>query len=169
MTLRFPRVLFLSALCCWTAAAFGSQQPPPCSYEEFPDYNDQPTLRWQAPVGTTLSGQTKFDFDGDGQPELMTVRARIERDRAVNTVTRQRSDSLFCWFHVRLEVRDKSSRLLYRDEWSIKFHDMPELAATHGASGPEDYFSRFWQPQRNGEHWRRHSAVTRSADRLRSS
>ena len=72
----------------------------------------------------------------------MRVIARVERDRAVNTVTGQQSDSMFCWFHTTLEIRNASRRLSYRDKWSIKFEDMPLLVATHRAASPEDYFSR---------------------------
>jgi hypothetical protein len=145
MTLHPSRISFLNALAFCATASFASQalQQPPCSYEAFPDYADKPTLQWHAPVGTVLSGQTTFDFDGDGQPDVMTVRATVERDWAINPVTGHRSDSLFCWFHTRLNVRDKANRSLYSDEWSIKFQDMPALAANHGASSPEDYFSRF--------------------------
>jgi hypothetical protein len=145
MTLHPSRISFLNVLAICAAASFTPQplQQPPCSYQEFPDYAGKPTLQWQAPVGTVLSGHTTLDFDGDSQPDVMTVRATVERDWAINPVTGHRSDSLFCWFHTRLDVRDTANRSVYRDEWSIKFQDMPALAANHGASGPEDYFSRF--------------------------
>ena len=137
--------LLATVFACCAASPVLSQAAvrPPCAYAEAPDYTDKATLHWQAAEGTTLSGQTKFDFDGDGRPEIMAVHARVERDKAVNPITGQRSDSLFCWFHTWLSIRDTVGRELYRDEWSIKFEDMPVLAATHGASDPRDYFARF--------------------------
>jgi len=54
---------------------------------------------------------------------------------------------LYCWFHTQLQVRDRSNHLLYRDEWSIQFPDMPALVANHSASSPKDYFARFGELQ----------------------
>jgi len=142
--MNLARLLVFGSLCGATAASLPPRPPDPaCSYEASPEDTGQPTVKKQVPVGTILSGQTSLDFDGDGRPELMRVIARVERDRAVNTVTGQQSDSMFCWFHTTLEIRNASRRLSYRDKWSIKFEDMPLLVATHRAASPEDYFSRF--------------------------
>lgn len=114
-----------------------------CEYRAQSVTDDSRIWHWTYPVGTKLKGSGQVDINSDGSPEQVKVDAEIQRDYAVNPETGKRSAETFCWFRTRLEIRTRDGRLLYKDEWSIKYNDMPTLLETHGASSPEDYFARF--------------------------
>ncbi len=126
-------------------AALAAQQPERgrCEYQGASESSEDRVWHWAYPVGARLTGSTRVDLDGDGRLEQVTVVAEIQRDYAVNPATRQRSARTYCWFRTRLRIRTSAQRLLYTDEWSTKYEDMPTLLETHGASSPEDYFARF--------------------------
>ena len=119
------------------------QEQGRCEYSGASESSDDRVWHWAYPVGARLTGSTRVDLDGDRRPEQVTVVAEIQRDYAVNPATRQRSAQTYCWFRTRLRIRTSAQRLLYADEWSTKYEDMPALLETHGASSPEDYFARF--------------------------
>lgn len=114
-----------------------------CEYRGASPTDDGRTWHWSYAVGAELKGSSQVDLDGDGRPEHLQVVAQIQRDYAINAATGERSERPVCWFHTRLQVRTGQRQLLYADEWSIKYEDMPTLLETHGASSPEDYVARF--------------------------
>src|SRR6266496_5258058 len=122
-----------------TIAPLAAQQRArgPCEYRRASESSEDRVWHWAYPVGARLTGSTRVDLDGDGRPEQVTVVAEIQRDYAVNPATRQRSARTYCWFRTRLRIRTSAQRLLYTDEWSTKYEDMPTLLETHGASSPD--------------------------------
>lgn len=125
------------------SAIAGEHSKDICEYRGTSEPDDSQLWRWAYPVGTRLKGSGQVDVDSDGRPEQVKVTSEIQRDYAVNLETGKRSTETFCWFRTRLEIRAKDGRMLYKDEWSIKYNDMPTLLETHGALSPGDYFARF--------------------------
>lgn len=126
--------------------AYAAERPRDiCEYRAASETDDSHVWHWAYPVGTKLKGSGQVDVNPNGRPDQIKVTAEIQRDYAVNVSTGKRSKEAFCWFRTRLEIRTRDGRMLYKDEWSIKYDDMQSLLETHGATGPEDYFARFGQ------------------------
>jgi phosphatidylethanolamine-binding protein (PEBP) family uncharacterized protein len=61
--------------------AFAGVPAHVCSYQTAHDDPDAPQFRWQFPIGATLTGVTRLDFDGDGHAQVMKVVAEVQRDK----------------------------------------------------------------------------------------
>ncbi len=140
--MKFIRCVMISVVLTGPAIA-QERSKNICEYRATSETNDSYMWHWAYSVGTKLKGSGKVDINSEGHPETVKVSAEIQRDYAVNPQTGRRSAETLCWFRTHLEIRTEDGRLLYKDEWSIKFDDMPMLLETHNASSPEDYFARF--------------------------
>ena len=123
-------------------AAEGPDQPR-CEYRGPSETRGDAGWQWSYTVGTKLTGANRVNFSGAARPDGVTVVAEIQRDTAFNPVTKQQSKERYCWFRTRLEIRTPEGAVLYADELSTKFEDMPALLESHAATSPAEYFARF--------------------------
>ena len=140
---RLGVLVVTGALTAWPALAVETSAPPRCEHRGPSETRADPGGRWSFPVGTKFTGSHRVMLSDSARPDDLQVVAEIQRDAAFNPVTQQQSKETYCWFRTRLQIRSPDSALLYSDEWSIRFEDMPPLLESHAAADPADYFLRF--------------------------
>ena len=131
------------ALTASPGLAAAAPDQPSCEYRGLSETRGAAGWHWSYAVGTKLTGSNRVNFSGAARPDGLRVVAEIQKDTAFNPVTKQQSREHYCWFRTRLEIRTPEGAVLYADEWSTKFEDMPALLESHAATNPTDYFLRF--------------------------
>src|SRR2546427_1552237 len=131
------------ALTASPGLAAAAPDQPSCEYRGLSETRGAAGWHWSYAVGTKLTGSNRVNFSGAARPDGLRVVAEIQKDTAFNPVTKQQSKEHYCWFRTRLEIRTPEGAVLYADEWSTKFEDMPALLESHAATNPADYFLRF--------------------------
>ncbi len=140
---RLGSLLVTVALTALPALATGTSPTPKCEYRGPSETREDRGWHWSYTVEVKLTGSNRVSFSGAARPDEVRVVAEIQRDTAFNPVTKQESEESFCWFRTRLEIRSPDGAVLYADEWSTRFGDMPALLESHAVTSPADYFARF--------------------------
>jgi hypothetical protein len=89
--------------------------------------------------------ERQFDWDGDGTPDVFSLRVEKQLDFAVEGPNHIQTKERLWWYHCWLKVESGADHtVLWHDEWSVKESDLGSFQDMVNFETPKEFFDNWF-------------------------